>query len=444
MLKAVVKAFVVVLALAAVSVSSGCSGGPSLPKFKDLNPFKKKKQRLSGTRIPIMAPEPKLAGELASAAKPISLPAAHTNIAWTQPGGVADNAPGHLALKPVVRVAFRAGAGSGSSKYGRLLASPIVYDGQVYTLDAEGHVTAFSLSGKRIWRKSLTPANEKPYEGFGGGLAADEGRIYAATGFGIAYALDPKSGKQIWQAKVGVPVRSSPTAADGRLYLVGADGRFFCLSGNDGSQIWGFRGLPQNSRILSNVSPAVAGDSVIVPYPSGEIVALRKDTGQALWTESLTRSSRVSNLAAMSDPGRPVIVNGVLYAVGHAGRMIATRVKTGERLWSIDVPGIQTPWVAGDSVFVVNTAGDLLAIDINNGQIRWQVRLPGSRQWSGPVLAGNKLWVVSNKGKLVSVEAATGRIATTQNLGARVYIAPVVASGRMYVLADDAKLIVLQ
>lgn len=436
------------LAMLAVSSSllliAGCAGGPSLPKITDLNPFKKKEEILPGKRVAILAPQERTPGELAPANKPIALPAVRNNLGWTQPGGEPSNAPGHLALKQVLRVAFRANAGTGSSKYGRLLASPIVYEGRVYTLDSEGRVTAFSTSGKKIWSRSLLPKHESAHEGFGGGLAADDGRIYAATGFGIAYALDPKSGKPIWQAKVGVPVRSSPTAAGGKLYLVGADGRFFCLNGPDGTQVWGFRGLPQTSRILSNVSPAVAGNTVIVPYPSGEIVALRMDDGQAVWTESLTRSSRRSNIAAMSDPGRPVIVNGVLYAVGHAGRMIATNIKTGDRLWAINVPGIQTPWVAGDNVFVVDTSGNLMALDAKTGQTRWQVNLPGSNYWSGPVLAGSRLWLVSKNGRLISVDAGSGRVTSKQSLGSKVYIAPVVAGGRMYVMADDARLIGLQ
>ncbi len=433
-----------VLLAGAVVVLAGCSGGPKLPKLTDLNPFKKKERLLPGKRISILARNEGAPGELETAAIPMSLPAPKTNVSWAQPGGEPNNAPGHLALGSSLRVAFRANAGAGSSKYGRLIASPIVYDGRVYTLDAQGNVTAFSSGGKRIWRKSTRPATEAAKEGFGGGLAADNGRLYVATGYGIVYAFDPRSGKQIWLKKVGVPVRSSPTAVADKVFMVGTDGRFFCLSGVDGSQVWGFRGLPQTSRIVTNVSPAVSGDTVVVPYPSGELVALRMADGQAVWTESLARARRVSSLASMSDPGRPVIDGGVLYAVGHAGRMIATKVATGERLWAINLPGIQTPWVAGDAVFVVDTSGKLAAISKKTGKIRWQVGLPGGRQWAGPVLAGGKLWLVSKNGKLVSVEATNGKVASKQNLGAKVYIAPIVANGRMYILADNGKLIGLQ
>ena len=125
------------------------------------------------------------------------------------------------------------------------------------------------------------------------------------------------------------------------------------------------------------------------------------------------------------------------------GRMVATTQKTGERVWSLTVPSSQAPWVAGESVFVVDTTGQLMAITRRDGKIQWTVKLPGTNTWSGPVLAGNRLWLTSNKGTLVGVDASTGRVETTQDLGQPVYIAPVVAGGRMYVLTDKAKLIAL-
>jgi outer membrane protein assembly factor BamB len=422
---------------------SACADGPSLPKIQDLNPFAEKELPLPGKRIAVIQQE-NLAGDLAAADKPITVPAPRQNDAWSQPGGNANNAPGHLALAGAVRQAWTADAGAGTSFYGKLTASPIVYDNKVFTLDAAGKVSAFSTSGgSPVWRVSTTPSNEKDYEGFGGGLAADSGRIYVGTGFGFVVALDPKSGKKLWEKSTNAPIRTSPTAAGERVFVSTTEGQVYCLSGSDGAELWTFRGMPERASILSNASPAVDGDVVVVPYPNGDIVALNVANGQPLWSDSLSRTRTASSLAAMSDTARPVIDAGTVFAVGHAGRMIAAAQKTGERLWSLSVPGIQAPWVAGDSVFVVDTSGQLMAIAKRDGKIQWTAKLPGASTWSGPVLAGNRLWLTSNKGHLVGVDAATGKVASTQDLGQPIYIAPVVAAGRMYVLTDKARLIAL-
>jgi outer membrane protein assembly factor BamB len=425
------------LALLALGLA-GCSD--SLPRLSDLNPFAEKEQPLPGKRISVLQ-QHTITSDAVAASRPVALPPQRANDVWSQPGGVASNAPGHLALSSTLKSAWSVSVGTGSSFYGKVTASPIVYDGKVLALDAAGHVTAVAAAGGTVvWRASTTPANEKDQEGFGGGLAADGGRVYAATGFGTVVALDAKSGKKLWEKSLGAPLRASPTAVGERVFVVTKEGQVFCLSGTDGAELWSFTGLSERASILANASPAVDDDTVVVPYPTGDLVALRTSNGQPIWQESLARSATGSSLGAMSDAARPVLYGGVLYAVGHGGRMVATAQKTGERIWSITLASIEQPWVAGDTLFVVDTGGQIVAVTRNDGKIRWATRLPGSGSWAGPVLAGDRLWVTSSKGQLVGVDPGNGRVASTQELGTTVLIAPVVAGGRLFVLSDDARL----
>ena len=380
--------------------------------------------------------------QLAAATGPITLPPAISNVSWSQPGGTANNAPGHLALGAQVRRAWSTDVGNGSNARARLTSSPVVADGRVYTLDASARVTAVSASGGSIaWRTSLAPQGERGREGYGGGLAFDDNRLIASTGFGTIVSLDPRSGKKLWEKDLKASVRASPTAAQGRIFVISTDGRFFCLSGQDGSILWQFRGLPESQSISSNPSPAVDGNVVAVPYPNGDLVVLNVADGTALWTESLARSRSASSFSSMSDAARPAISGGVVFAVGHAGRMIAAQQATGERLWSLEVPGTQTPWVAGDNVFVVDTSGKLSAIGRRDGAVKWAIKLPDARTWSGPTLAGSTLWLASHKGHLAGVDAATGRVTQKLTVGDPVYIAPVVANGQLFVLTDRARLV---
>ncbi len=142
-----------------------------------------------------------------------------------------------------------------------------------------------SASGGAVaWRASTTPPNEKDQEGFGGGLAADAGRVYAATGFGYVVAFDARGGKKLWEKNLGSPLRASPTAVAERVFAVTKEGQVFCLSGSDGTELWKFKGLPERASILVNTSPAVDGDTVVVPYPTGDLVALRASSGQPVWS----------------------------------------------------------------------------------------------------------------------------------------------------------------
>ena len=138
------------------------------------------------------------------------------------------------------------------------------------------------------------------------------------------------------------------------------------------------------------------------------------------------------------------IDGGIVFAVGHAGRMVATTQKTGERLWSLTVPSVQPPWVAGRSGVRGRhhrpaDGRSPAATARSNGP----VKLPGATTWSGPVLAGNRLWLTSSKGAAGRRRRGHRRVETTQDLGQPIFIAPVVAGGRMYVLTDKARLLAL-
>ncbi|MGH6832133.1 MAG: PQQ-binding-like beta-propeller repeat protein, partial [Methyloceanibacter sp.] len=304
---------------------AGC-GGSSLTQLGNTlkNPFAPKEVPLPGERIAVIT-DPSLSIDPAEAGRPVQLPPAQANASWSQPGGSPSNNLGHLALSEEVRKVWAVDAGTGSSSSGRLSAVPLVADGKVFTLDAGGRVSAFSsASGGKLWTASVTPENEKGKEGFGGGLALDGGRLYAATGFGTVVSIDPGNGAIVWTKRVGKPIRSSPTAAGGKIFFVSTDNILYALSDNDGQQLWTARGLPQPATLLSNVSPAVSGSIIIAPFPAGDVTAFDAGSGKAAWSDSLARSSDTTAAGILGDPARPVIDHGVVFVVSHGGKMIAT------------------------------------------------------------------------------------------------------------------------
>lgn len=448
------------LAGSAMLALGGCASddGPELPKLGELNPFKEKQTPLPGRRIALGQEQPRIPAEMAQADIPISLPPASANDSWTQPGGIANNAPGNLAVGTALKTAWSASAGTGSSNKGRVISIPVVADGRVFTLDADGRVTAFNTaSGSALWNASLTPegkpkgfglsslmgGDDSKGAGFGGGLAIDGGRLFAVSGYGIVAAIDPATGKRIWEKNIGSPVRTSPTASGDRVFVISTQGNLHCFNGADGTEMWEFHNLPQTAMLLNNSSPAVDGDVVVAPFTTGEITAVRISDGKTLWSDSLTRTKLSTGINSLTDAARPAIADGVVYAVGNGGKMIATNIKTGERMWSAAIAGIQTPWVAGGTVYVVDTGGQLYALARTDGKAQWVVQMPAGKTWAGPIMAGNYLWLVNDKGQLVAVDPTTGKSASSVDLGATVFIAPVVASGKMFVMTDKASLIAL-
>jgi outer membrane protein assembly factor BamB len=181
---------------------------------------------------------------------------------------------------------------------------------------------------------------------------------------------------------------------------------------------------------------------------------LRVANGTAVWSDSLTRTGNLTSLSELNDiAGRPVIDRDRVFAISHSGRMVSIDLRTGERAWTRDIGGVQTPWVAGDYLFVITNDQELLALSRRDGRIRWIAPMPrwkdpkdkeGPILWSGPVLVSDRLVLVSSTGDAASISPYTGEVLGRIGLPDGALIAPVVADETLYVLTDDAALLALK
>ena len=377
--------------------------------------------------------------------EPVVIPAAETNVSWSQPGGSPTNALGNLALGGSLQRAWSASAGEGSTDEARIVASPIAIGGAIYVLDATSRVTAISASGgKQLWRVSVAPESKSDSAAFGGGLASDGRNIYVTTVFGEAMALDGASGKVVWRKKLGAPLRAAPTVVNGVVYFTGSGNAVYALRAGDGSEVWSYKGSGGGTSVSGSPSPAVGGGFVVIPSTTGEIYAYAVNDGLQSWSDALSFTdpgSASANIGSIA--GRPVIDGGQVFAISNSGKMGAFDLSNGERQWTRDISGSQTPWVAGDYVFVIANGKRLMALSRRSGGVRWSTDLPG-KLWAGPVLGGGRLLVVSSEGQLASVSAQTGQVLGTMDIGEKLYIAPIIANGTVYLLTDSATLIAMR
>jgi outer membrane protein assembly factor BamB len=432
----------VAVLIAVALAASGCSifkkgKGPSTPVL--------------GQRISVLTGEGDVAVDPATAALPMTLPAAVANTDWSQSGGSATKSMGQLALGTALGNAFTIQAGRGSTLTARLAAAPIVANNRVYTIDTMGTVRAFDArNGAQIWA-SQTPTEKGGERSlYGGGIAFDKGRIYATNGLGFVSALDERNGGIVWKVRPGGPLRGAPSVANDSIYVMSQDNQIYSLKESDGSTNWSQAASLEIAGVFGSASPAVGQGTVVSGFSSGELNAYRYENGRMVWQDALQRTSIRTSVSSLSDiDADPVIDSGQVIAVGQGGRMVALDLITGQRQWELNLAGISTPWVAGDWIFVVTDEAKLICVARQNGHIRWINQLPqflkakskkGEIDYSGPVLAGNRLIVVGSNGVLVNVDPATGSFQSQTNVGAGISLSPVVANSTLYILDDRGRL----
>jgi outer membrane protein assembly factor BamB len=435
------------LLLLSASLLASCGGGGPLGVFK-----KKDKITVPGERVAVLVNEAEIEIDPATAAEPMSLPAASTNEAWAQSGGNANKSVGHVSLGKALGVAWTASIGRGSDKDGRLGGGPVVAEGKLFTIDTAGTVRAFDAnSGSQIWSARFGEVGDNAASIYGGGVAYDSGRVYATNGLGYVAALNAADGAAVWTVKPGGPLRGEPSVAGDAVYVMSQDNQLYSLKTADGSANWSNAAALEIAGVFGSAAPAIGQGTVVAGFSSGELNAYRYENGRMVWQDALSRTSMSTSVASLSDiDADPVIDSGTVYAIGQGGRMVALDLFSGQRVWELNFGGISTPWLAGDWIFAVNDKAQLVAIARRTGKIRWINQLPryrdqkdrkGPISYVGPILAGERLILAGSNGALINVDPVSGTFQSQVRIKDGVSFQPVVANNSLYLLTDGGSLI---
>jgi len=416
--------------------------------------FGDKKTPLPGDRESIFAPGGR-GLTVDSTAPKVVLPPPVRNAGWPQAGGNPAHYMGHLAANDHLAEAWTADIGAGGGYRRIILAQPVVSDGIVFAMDSSAKVSAFDLAtGKRLWRAETVP-DDVDSTNVGGGLGVDNGTLYAVNGVAQLVAFEAATGAEKWRRDIGLPTRSAPTIADGRIFVTNIQDRLLSFAASDGHSLWDHQAAEPTNAMLGRPAPAYFRGLVVAGFGSGELDALHADSGTVVWTDGLgAGATNVSGLDFLSVRGAPVIHEGQVYAISMGGLMICADVPSGRRLWERLVAGENTPYLAGDWMFVLSADQELAAIHAATGKVAWVTALPryenpekkkSTLTWYGPLLVEDRLIVTGTSEDALSISPYTGEILGHINLSsAAAPLVPVVADGTVLVVTDNGRLLALR
>src|SRR5271165_1579864 len=414
--------------------------------------FSTKKTPLPGKRETIAAAQGGLTVDEGVAK--VVLPPPVRNAAWPQAGGNPSHLMGHLAVGDQLAEAWTADIGDGGGYRRKILAHPVSADGVIYTMDSAGAVSAFQLTtGARLWRFDTTTDDDRS-DNVGGGLAVDQGTLYAVNGLAALVALDAAKGTERWRKGTGTPARSAPTVADGRVFLTTIDNRLLAFATQDGRQLWTYQATNTPTAYLGQSAPAYADGFVVGGFGSGEVATVRADSGLVVWTDSLAAARPGGTVADFSTiRGLVAISNGVVYAVSVGRLMVALDLHAGRRLWEREVASEDSPWIAESWIFLVSLNQQIAAIERDDGRVAWVTVLPRWENpeklkdpitWFGPVLVSDRLVIAGTNATALSVSPYTGKVLGQQKLSGAAAIGPVVVAGTVFIVCDDGRLMALR
>src|SRR3546814_10321642 len=115
-------------------------------------------------------------------------------------------------------------------------------------------------------------------------------------------------------------MRGAPVVSDGRVFVITLDNQLLVLNTETGERLWKHVGVQETAGLLGSASQAVARNTVVVPYSSGEVLELLTDDGRTVWSENLGSIRRLEPRADIATVrGVQVIDRDLVVENRHAG-----------------------------------------------------------------------------------------------------------------------------
>ncbi|SHN47682.1 PQQ-binding-like beta-propeller repeat protein [Cryptosporangium aurantiacum] len=207
-------------------------------------------------------------------------------------------------------------------------------DAAVYGLDPR--------TGTPAWRTPLASSDAQ-------GVSMAGSWVYAADDEGYVYGIDAAAGVLRWRVRLGdAPTTPAgmPIAAGGRVYVAGGAGQLFALDGRTGSEVW--------AQVLGGVAgaPMVVGDRIYLPGVADKLVAVNAKDGATLWKSSVGSGYLVVG-------GQVACVRSWSGEAESGGLLTGISLDDGRTLWHREVEAYQNeqPVYAGDLFHFARTDG---------------------------------------------------------------------------------------
>ena len=322
-----------------------------------------------------------------------------------------------------------------------------------------------SLSEKtlnRRWRVELAPS-------YSGPIVSDSAVFAIGTAekkSEVVYALDRKSGKELWRVQwpgaITVPffaasngswIRSTPAFDGESLYVAGMQDVLVSLNAKTGKEQWRvdfvkeFKAPSPAFGFVS--SPLVDGDSLYV-QAGASFVKLDKNTGKLIWRVMKDAGGMMGS--AFSSPVMATLAGQRQLVVQTREKLVGVDPKTGDVLWEQKVPNfrgmnILTPVVFGDGIFTSSYGNKSWLFNVSKLDQKFLIKEAWSNNAQGymstPVVIDRHAYHHLQNQRFTCINLATGeRTWTSQAFGQ--YCSIVAQKDRILALDQRGRLLLIK
>ncbi len=308
---------------------------------------------------------------------------------------------------------------------------PVYAYGTLYAADRHGAVVAMEpATGKVLWEKDFaTFRSEGMFSAVTslwqsgetariGGIAVADKHVFIGTENGYIAALNADSGELVWEATVPGEILAAPDVDEGILVVNTGAGSLFGFSTRSGEQLWRHEGDTPPLTLRGISGPVASNGGAIIGTPTGKIQVNLIDSGVLAWETVIATPSGATELERIVDiDTTPILFGGTVYTVSYNGTLAAVELRTGRAIWKREYESFRNLSIDGNKIFVVDTHSNVYALDRRNGVELWSQSALKQRSLTSATPVGEYIVVGDNWGFLHWLEQESGSIVARLDVG---------------------------
>jgi outer membrane protein assembly factor BamB len=339
-----------------------------------------------------------------------------------------------------------------------------IADGRIFTagmIDKQTYVIALDLSGKKLWQKLNGQSWEAsryqswavPYAGSRGTPTVDGNTVFHLSDLGRLTAFEVRSGKEQWHVDIMTRFKAErPEYGYSESVLIygetliccpaGQEGYIVAMEKDTGRTLWTNSDIKDAVGNCSGVISHIDGCPQIITLSASRILSLNPDNGRLLWDYPFA-NDRENNVADV------VVSDGLVFAsTGYGKGSVLLQPKrqadgkfSVESVWTTELLDNHHGGVLLVDGFLYGAGHEArgwFCLDFKTGDERWQTRGKGSLTY-----ADGHLYCYDERGTMALVKATPEKYHQVSSFrlprgGEGPYWAhPVVCGGRLYLRHSD-------
>jgi outer membrane protein assembly factor BamB len=264
--------------------------------------------------------------------------------------------------------------------------------------------------------------------------------VYFGSKDGYFYALDKKTGKELWKYETGNPILCQATSLDNAIFFASKE-VYYAVDAQTGAEIWKYDLKPADNFYLRkddwdyhDGSPVVYDNVVYFGSSTGRMLGFDVATGELVWDFTAPGNRGVRST--------PVFQDGIIFYGDWGGEYKAVNLETKEIVWKRDfyVAFQNSAAIKDDVIIIAGRNRTISALDIKTGETKWEYKDPSDSWITGdPVIDGDTVYIsTSDSMKVYALNFYDGTVLAEYPLYKNSFTRVIVDNGLLYATSGDA------